>query len=145
MAVFSPWILTLLSPEHASLERAGLAFSERQRWMVVRAGVQVVWSGLGNCCLFGRGRSAGHGVLLGCSRPKWLTRPPECDIFCVFNLISQIRVVSRDALKVFHQQRANFAEPILDRKYISSLIKMLIIVNVHPWHNAREMFDRSDV
>jgi hypothetical protein len=31
-----------------------------------------------------------------------------------FNLISQIGVVSRDALKVFHQQHANFAEPTLD-------------------------------
>ena len=70
---------------------------------------------------------------------------PECDIFCVFNLISQIRVVSRDALKVFHQQHANSAEPMLDRKYISTLIKMLGITNVHPCCNLRQMFDRSDV
>ena len=81
----------------------------------------------------------------GCSRPTWLTRLPECDIFCVFNLISQIRVVSRDALKVFYQHDANFAEPILDRKYISSLIKMLWFTNVHPCCKARQMFDRSDV
>ena len=80
----------------------------------------------------------------GCSRPTWLTRLPECDIFCVFNLISQIRVVSRDALKVFHQQHANFAEPMLDRKCISSLIKMLGFANVHPCCKARQMFDRSD-
>jgi hypothetical protein len=32
-----------------------------------------------------------------------------------FNLISQIRVVSHDALKVFHEQYANSTEPISNR------------------------------
>jgi hypothetical protein len=62
-----------------------------------------------------------------------------------FKLTSQIRVVSRNALKVFHQQHANFAEPMLGGKHISSLIEMLCIGNVRPWSNARKMFDRSDV
>jgi hypothetical protein len=61
------------------------------------------------------------------------------------NLISQIRVISRDALKVFHQQHANFAEPMLDGKHVSSLIKMLGVGNARPWSNAREMFDQSDM
>jgi hypothetical protein len=63
----------------------------------------------------------------------------------IFNLISQIRVVSRDALKVFHQQHANFAEPMLDRKHVSSLIKMLGNGNVRPWSIGFQTFDRSEV
>jgi hypothetical protein len=62
-----------------------------------------------------------------------------------FNLISQIRVVSRNALKVFHQQHANFVELTLDRRCVSSLIQTLGVGNVRPWCNARQMFDQSDV
>jgi hypothetical protein len=62
-----------------------------------------------------------------------------------FNLISQIRVVSCDGLKVFHRQQARFAEPTLDRKHISTLNRMLANGNVHPCSIARQMFCRSDV
>ena len=47
LAVFSHWILTLLSLERERLQKVGRALSERQSWMVVTVPVRLVQSRLG--------------------------------------------------------------------------------------------------